>query len=89
MGAFQCPLEFTLTSIAKYSESSHPESALCAVAGIWFQPSIKQGSKSYVLPQVNTLLKKNLQNPTATFILPYSSIKSLWTFIKRNLGIKS
>lgn len=58
MGAFQCPLEFTLTSIAKYSEWSHPESALCAVAGIWFQPSINQGSKSYVLPQVNTLLKK-------------------------------
>lgn len=34
-------------------------------------------------------LQKNPWNPTGTFILAYSSIKSLWRFIKRNLRIKS
>lgn len=58
MGAFHCPLELMLTWAVKYSEWSHPESALSAFADILFQPSINHSSKTYVPSQVNTLLKK-------------------------------
>lgn len=91
MGTFLRPLTFALTWTVQYSKWCRPESAHSAFADISFQPSINHSSKTYVLSQVNTLLKKKklLQNPTGTFTLAYSSIKSLWRFIKRNLRIKS
>lgn len=78
MVVFRCPLEPTWTWTGNYSERSGPESVLSAFADIVFQPSVNHSSKTYALSQLNTVLgKKPLQNPTGTFILAYSSIKSL------------
>lgn len=50
-----------------------PESAHSAFTDISFQPSINHSSKTYVLSQVNTLLKK--ETPTKSHWYLYFSLQ--------------